>query len=199
MIKVVKFFSLPFITTLFTLLLLTVSIAGAQEKEASSGASVSPVDSFDLFWPLVSGKTESDTLYSLKLLKETISGWIIFGDTKKADYAILLGTKRVLEAEKLLNNGKTDLAGKALDRAIAQYSLGYDLAKQAHSKGKFSAKEVRRDRLINIKRLIDYLKTTAPEEVAVRLEETKNKADALLRDYLAKVKIENLISDGLHW
>src|SRR3989344_5547563 len=61
----------------------------------SMNPSASATDSYMLFWPLTAGRTQGDSIYSLKLLKEQIRGWFIFGDVRKADYAVFLGTKRV--------------------------------------------------------------------------------------------------------
>lgn len=167
-------------------LLLTPSFAGAESQTASPSAIPEKVDSYNLFWPLSAGKTESDSLYALKLFKETVEGWFVFGDSKKVDYAILLGTKRVLEAEKLLMEGKNELAIKALGIAADRYGEAYELAKKAHAKGKFSPQEIRRDRLVNVRRLVDHLKADASSEVAAKLEKVEEKVNLLLSDYLAK-------------
>lgn len=188
-----------FTTTIafFVLFLVTPLLAIAQ-SDATSSASPEPVDSYNLFWPLSAGKTETDSLYSLKLFKETLVGLFTFGDTKKVDYAIFLGTKRVLEAEKLLGKEEDELAIKALEQADARFGEAYDLAKKAHTKGKFLPQEVRRDRVVNVKRLAEKLKIGSSLEVVVILEKVEGKANVILRDYLAKVNTENLISAGLH-
>lgn len=175
----IAFFIFFFLLSLFSPFLI-------RAQEASPAALPQPVDSYSLFWPLSAGRTEADSLYSLKLFKETVQEWFVFGDTKKVDYTILLGTKRVLEAEKLLTEGKNELATKALESAATRYIEAHELAKKAHGKGKFFPQEVRRDRLINVRRLIDYLKTGAPEEVDIKLEKVKDKANMLLSDFLAK-------------
>lgn len=173
---------------LFSIFFVTFTNANAQEgnlsDEPSSTPSASIVNSYDLFWPLTAGKTEGDSLYFLKLFNEQLRGWLVFGDTKKADYAVVLGTKRVLEAEKLLKESKTNPALKALDRANSQFSSAYSYIKEAASKGKLSTGEIRRDRLIHVKRLIDYLMTVSPQETYPRLDTVKEKADVILRDYL---------------
>lgn len=184
MLKFNEFIILTISSILFPFLFFTLPLTHAQEK-ADTESPAEVVNSFDLFWPLVPGKTESDSLYSLKLFKEKVQGWLIFGDTKKADYAVLLGTKRVLEAEKLLKESKTELALNTLTRAETSYSNAYFYMKSAHEKGKFSAKEVRKDRLINVKRLADYLKITSVEEVDKRLESVKDKVNLILGDYIS--------------
>jgi len=61
-----------------------------------------PVNSFELFWPMVAGKTMQSKVYFLKTLKEDVRGFFIFGSAQKADYDIFLGIKRMLEAEALM-------------------------------------------------------------------------------------------------
>lgn len=78
------------------------------------------VNSFELFWPMVAGKTIEDPLFFLKDLKENTRGFFVFSPVKKANYAVFLGVKRVLETEKLINDGKKDGAVKTLKLALAQ-------------------------------------------------------------------------------
>lgn len=160
------------------------SLIYAQATTDTSSTSSATVNSFELFWPISAGRTEGDFLYSLKLLREKIGWWFTYGDTKKADYAVLLGTKRVLEAEKLLKDNKVDLVLKTLDRADFELSSAYVYVEKADKEGKLSAGKIRRDRLIYVKRLIDYLKTTSPSDTFQKLDTVKEKADAPLRDYL---------------
>lgn len=171
---------------MFAILLIFLGLASnayAQENAAPL-VSVAPVDSYTLFWPIISGKTKADRFYSLKLVKENIHSRFIFDGSKKADYLILLGTKRVLEAEKLFKEGKVNLALNSLDSASANFSRSYKAMKVAGEKGKFDANKIRRDRLTNTKSLIDYLKVTSPVEVHAKLDAVKEGADAMLRDYL---------------
>ena len=78
----------------------------------------SNISSFELFWPIVAGKTMDDPLYILKSLKEKVRGFLIFGKPQKADYNVFLATKRVVEAEKLISESKRELAVKTLDKAV---------------------------------------------------------------------------------
>lgn len=73
------------------------------------------VSSYELFWPISAGKVMGDPLYFVKALKENIKGLVTIGAPKKAEYAVLLSTKRLVEAEKLINDGKTVLADKTLE------------------------------------------------------------------------------------
>jgi hypothetical protein len=96
------------------------------------------INSFELFWPVVAGKTMDDPLYFLKTLKETLRGMLIFGKAQKAEYAVLLSTKRVVEAERLINEGKNDLADKTLEQASVQLDkAGSDLDKASADKISF--------------------------------------------------------------
>lgn len=87
-----------------------------------SPSPVPAVSSFELFWPVVPGRTMGDSLYSLKVLKENIRGILIFGKPQKAEYEIFLATKRVAETEKLLAEGKGDLAKRTLEKMSAHLS-----------------------------------------------------------------------------
>ena len=78
---------------------------------------VTEVDSFELFWPIVAGKTRGDSLYFLKKLKENVRGWLIFGDAKDAEYEVFLATKRVVEAEALIKNDEHELARETIEDA----------------------------------------------------------------------------------
>lgn len=82
----------------------------------------SEVNSFELFWPIVAGRTRGDSLYNLKTFKEKVRGYIIFGVPQKADYYALLVTKRSVEAEKLLKEGKDDIAKETINDALANLS-----------------------------------------------------------------------------
>jgi hypothetical protein len=80
----------------------------------------SNISSFELFWPIVAGKTMGDLFYFIKTLKEDLRGVLIFGAAQKADYSVFLATKRVVEIEKLILESKVDLAGKTIVQATWQ-------------------------------------------------------------------------------
>lgn len=112
-----------FVTTLISLLILFGTIFTSSVSFAEGNSTTSGTPSFELFWPLTAGKTIDDPLYFLKSFKEKLRGMLIFGTAQKAEYAILLGTKRVLEAEKLIHDGKKDVADKTLSLALDQFNL----------------------------------------------------------------------------
>lgn len=157
------------ILSLFSLLLLllvflvTPEIASAQKVKTLPFPSVFPspvavINSNELFWPLAAGKTMDDSLYFLKTFKENVRGWLIFGNAQKADYAIFLGTKRVLEAEKLLKEEKKDAADKTFDKALEQFEIARKNVEEASSKKILLSNSVAamKPRLGN---LIDFLPT----------------------------------------
>lgn len=99
------------------------TVRANEDVVTQEGEEVAEINSFELFWPIVAGKTQGDSLYSLKTFKEKVRGWFIFGKPQKAEYAVFLATKRVIEAEKLINEGKKDLTNETLDRAIFQFEV----------------------------------------------------------------------------
>lgn len=160
--------------SLFGLLLLPASSFAQVDKTPE------PINSYELFWPMVAGKTEGDPLYFLKRLKETVRGWFIFGAVQKADYAVFLGTKRVLEAEKLLKEGKNDLAEKSLSSALKEFSFAERQIDSVLSKGE-SLGEVAQtmsNRVDNLKRLVAWLSVTN-EQAKTKLREVSDKLNSL--------------------
>lgn len=108
------------------------------------------VSSYELFWPVTAGKTLGDSLYGLKIFKEKLRGAFIFGKLQKLDYSLFLATKRVVEAEKLLNEGKVDLAKATLakmDRVLDTASANIDIPKELKSKSEVDALNKRLDNL----------------------------------------------------
>jgi len=108
-------FPIKILLVAFFIFLFSVNVVFAQTP--------SPKTTFEAFWPLTAGKTIDDPLYFLKVWKENFRGMFIFGNPKKAEYAVYLGTKRVLEADKLLEDGKKDLADQTLSKAIEQFDI----------------------------------------------------------------------------
>lgn len=97
--------------------LLILLVVGTTSVSAS-------VNSYELFYPMVAGKTVADGfVYKLKILKENIRGSLIFGAPQKSDYRVFLASKRLLESEKLLSEKKDDLALVTLDKVIMYLTL----------------------------------------------------------------------------
>ena len=92
------------------------------EGEEAEEVIVENINSYELFWPLVAGKTSNESLYFLKRFKEKIRGALIFGNAQKAEYESMLATKRLLEVEKLLGEGNEDEARDTLEQASERLS-----------------------------------------------------------------------------
>ena len=108
-----KFIKL-FLVLVFTALFLPVNSFAAPTPKASQKPI--EVNSFEMFWPIVAGKVQGDSLYNLKMFKENIRGFLIFSNLRKAEYNTVLSQKRLLEFEKLvLVNKDYDNAKLTLD------------------------------------------------------------------------------------
>ena len=131
------------------------------------------VNSFELFWPMVAGKTTGDPLYFLKSLKEKIRGLFIFGAPQKADYAVFLATKRVIEAEKLIKEGEKGLANKSLELAVRQLDKASEKVERAQDKGISFQEEVENmsNHLSNLEIFIPWLilKSEGDKEALTRV------------------------------
>lgn len=113
-----KIITFILVVAIFFTLAPSVFAEGSASGSMMKDEKMADVNSFELFWPIVAGKTRGDSFYFLKTLKEDLRGLIIFGNPEKANYSVLLATKRTVEAEKLINEGKQDLANKTLESAI---------------------------------------------------------------------------------
>jgi hypothetical protein len=90
------------------------------------------VNSFEMFWPLVAGKTVEDGItYSLKIIKEKVREALIFGKEEKANYKIFIAAKRLLEGEKLLNDTKLSGAEKSFNKTNEELSKAKSLIESA--------------------------------------------------------------------
>jgi hypothetical protein len=116
---------------------------------SSTGTMTEP-NSYEMFWPLVAGKTMGDSMYFLKTLKEDVVGALIFGASFKANNEVLLATKRVLEAEKLVKEGKIDNTKKTLEAALSQLDNASKNIDSAKSAGMNSNSQEMSDRLTNL-------------------------------------------------
>jgi len=182
-----------FITLILALSIFSISFTNvlAQNEDmemveaTESAESVQEINSFEVFWPIVAGKTTDSPLYFLKTLKESLRGMLILGNVQKADYNVLLSVKRTVEAEKLINEGNSKDAIKTINRAIKKV----EKAKINSQKG-LEAKEdfedigqAMVDRLKNISILAKNLASKSDEETANNLQELSNVSQNLA-DYL---------------
>ncbi len=124
-----------------------------------SSTPVPVVNSFELFWPLVAGKTMQSKLYFLKTLKEDIRGLFIFGSAQKSSYDLFLGTKRMLEAETLIKVNASDLANKTLDSAISDLDKANSSLESAKNSGDVDqgTKDEINMRVSNLRKFVDSL------------------------------------------
>lgn len=163
------------ITILFSLIFIVRPVLADEKNNTATS-------SYELFWPLVAGKTADDPLYFLKLFKEQVRGWLIFGAAQKADFQMMLSTKRVLEAEKLLQRGRDDLAIKTLDKAISQISSARTNLDKAQKSGKGfqPIKTNLINQLANLNNFLPNLAAQSSSDVQVRANETKKTVEQFL-------------------
>ena len=176
----------PFLVGLgivIVVLLAPVTILAQRTKVAPSPtpSPVIEINSYQAFWPLTAGKTQDDQLYFLKKFKEEIRGWFIFGTAQKAEYTVFLATKRILEVEKLIKEGKSEIADKTLEEALKQSTKAEILVNSALEKGENlgSSRQVMIDRLTNIIKLATWLGTQS-EKNSDKLHQVQSKTTSLL-------------------
>jgi len=158
--KFVGLFSIiALLSGLFVPNLVAAQSKGVVSPKASPAAA--QISSFELFWPIVAGKTMDEPWYFLKSFKENLRGMLIFGSPQKADYELLLATKRVVEAEKLINGGKTDYANKTLEIALQELGKSsLDLDKALSLKVSFQEQALNMtNKLSNLEVFIPWLMT----------------------------------------
>lgn len=133
--------------------------------EATTQQEVGEISSFEMFWPVVAGRTKGDSVYFLKTLKEKVRGLLIFGKAQKADYLVFLSVKRVVESEKLLMSGKKDLANDTLAVAASNLILAKaDSVAVLESGGGFGDMgPVMVERLENITKFTTWLSLKYPD------------------------------------
>lgn len=133
-----KLFS-SLLLSLFTAAVIFPASALAQVPSASPSPTIAPleINSFEMFWPIVAGRTMGDPLYFLKTFKEKLREVLLFSNFKKADYNIMLSVKRTVEAEKLLVENKDLTNAKAtLVEAQAKRDRAFDFINKAKAEGK---------------------------------------------------------------
>lgn len=144
---------------------------------------ITPVNSFELFWPIAAGRVEGDILYPLKLLKENIREALIFSNFIKADYNIKIAEKRTVEAEKLIISVKNfDLAAKTLDRAQLKRERILILVEKAAREGEYvvDLKNAFKESLRKQRTLLFYISTQLEGEQRDLLNENIKQIDSIL-------------------
>lgn len=142
------------------------------------------ISSFELFWPIVAGKTTADPLYFFKTLKENLRGKLIFGSPQKADYSVFLATKRIIEAEKLILEGKSDLAEKTLVQATKQLDKATVNVSQALAK-----RVPFQEQAVNMGNRLSNLETFIPSLIVKADQNKESLTEILERVVSLKVKL----------
>lgn len=153
------------ITVFFAFFIFGLSLSYSRAASTPIPSPIAQVDSFEIFWPITPGKVEGDKLYGLKIFKENLRESLIFGKAQKSDYEVFLSVKRVVEAEQLLEDKKTQLAQKTLKAALVKLTQA-----ESNAKGALEAKEdfssigsTMVTRLENISKLMSYLSSKYPD------------------------------------
>ncbi len=177
-----RLIKLSFVIIAFSFVLPNFAFAQADEQiDTGSGREVvENVNSFELFWPLVAGKTKADGFtYTLKLLKERLRGFFIFGPSKKLDYKIFRAAKRLLESEYLMEKGEMQLASDTLRASINEINSTLESIRSMSSKGVASdQRQNMLNRLPNIRKLSWWL-SSQNDDLNDSLTELNNKAQEL--------------------
>jgi len=87
--------------------------------------------SYELFWPIVAGKVPGDRFYGLKIWRDKVLASLYFSPLKKSEYFKQLANKRLLEAEKLLEIGRTSYFSQTLQQSLEYLEKGLNLLSSA--------------------------------------------------------------------
>ncbi|MFC1625142.1 DUF5667 domain-containing protein [Patescibacteria group bacterium] len=142
------------------------------------------VNSYEMFWPIVAGKVQGDSLYGLKLFKEKVREILIFSNFKKADYNITISEKRIVEAEKLINESRFEDAEKTLNRlnsSLSKVVNNIDLAEKSGIPVE-SLEERFNSSLERQSALLSFLEMKLPEENKEILSSITNQINNLLSE-----------------
>lgn len=91
--------------------------------------------SYELFYPVVAGKTMADKFYFFKTAREWLVSKLTFDPIRNAEYHLLLSKKRIVETEKLLSQSNYPLSQKSLTRSVSEIKNAIGSAKRANSVG----------------------------------------------------------------
>ena len=166
-------------TLVFILVLVLASFTSVAAQLPTPTPSPSQINSYELFWPVVAGKTSNDPLYFLKTLKENLRGALIFGKPQKAEYHVFVATKRILEAEKLVSNGNLKEAEKAVDGANSRLTKANKLLEDLKGQDVSSVANELNRKLDNLTIFLDYLQTKTQGKVLENLQVSDGLVDQL--------------------
>lgn len=182
MSKTKLFFTSLFLGLFFVFLFITRANATQPTNQESS---------YVLFYPVVAGKTEDESLYFLKLARDRLMELLTFGDEKKSEINLKMATKRFLEAEKLLKAGKPNLARNALDKFMAQLTKSYEHALKAQQSESFADLLDQIDRKIpKYQIVLSQLLTTTPESQKNFIQTTIQKVSEIQDKVNQQLKAE---------
>ncbi len=173
---------LIFITLFFVLSTLVSAKAGATPAPSPT-PQPEVVNSFELFWPMVAGKTRESKTYFLKILKEKIRNFLIFAPAQKADNNVFLSVKRLLESETLLNVDKKDLATLTLKDAQSEVEKAIGSVAKAKKDELSPVSGQMKERLSKMQKLIALLVDKKPDA-----KQELQSLDAKIKDLLSKLQ-----------
>jgi len=142
----------------------------AQENQASPSAQT--VDVYSLFWPVVPGKTVSDSMFWAKQLKENLGGLFKFGSINQASYKTEIAEKRFVESYKLLEDKDYDNAFKSLELNKAARAEAVKLKKKALEEKQDTLELTKKlvKSLENQQKALIFIQTQLPEDQKSKLE-----------------------------
>lgn len=125
----IKFFLLVLIL-FFSSLSPVVTPAKAALPTSTPTPTPTAKSSYELFYPIVSGKIEGESLYTLKIFRDNLIEILTFSKEKKVEVKMKTATKRLLEAEKQLEMKKSDFLSRALDKYQENLISSYKMTSQ---------------------------------------------------------------------
>jgi len=126
------------------------------------------------------GLTPDSPFYFLERISEGIGTFFTFGDLKKAERYAKLATERVAEAQAVVEKGKPEAVGKALERYEDQLSEALARAETAKAKGQKIERVTEivatatSKHLTVLEGVLEKVPEAAKEAVAKALEKSKN-------------------------
>lgn len=176
-----------FLTALFLFIFIISSSLNIANAHSSPKPSSTPISTYELFWPLTAGKTVTDNFFFLKRWKEDFRGKVLLGSPAKADYQLLLATKRIIESEKLFDE-KDEMSGiKSLELANKNTKNTLSLLVKSKAGGENipSVKDNMLNRTHNLNEFLPELKDKFGDE-----------GDKIIDSILASIKdIEKLLQE----
>jgi hypothetical protein len=101
-------------------------VSGVFSKELSPTPFPS---SYELFYPVVAGKTPADKYYFVKTIREWIVDKLLFDPIKNVDYHLTLSKKRLVESERLIADKSYQLAAKSVNNSFLELKKASKKAK----------------------------------------------------------------------